>query len=273
LSDQEYVHGHSGREQIRCFDQANTLSELLHHDTRYASGSKVLEPGCGVGAQTIILAKNNPETRFISFDISSSSVTKARALIRHEGMMNVNFLTGDTYNLPFSQGEFDHIFVCFVLEHLKHPLEALQSLKPALKPSGTITVIEGDHGSTYFYPESELAMKTVQCLIEVQARLGGNSLIGRQLYPLLMQAGFQGVSVSPRVVYVDGSRPEWIEGFTRNTFNAMVEGVKEQALDLGLMDETSWERGIADLYTTANDEGTFLYTFFKGIGVMGQIES
>ncbi len=269
MSDRNYVHGHSNREQTRCFDQANSLSELLHHDTRYPAGSKILEPGCGVGAQTIILAKNNPEACFTSFDISVPSVAKAKVLIQHEGMTNVNFLTGDIYNLPFAQGEFDHIFVCFVLEHLKQPLEALQSLKSASKPGGTITMIEGDHGSTYFYPESELAMKTVQCLIEVQASLGGNSLIGRQLYPLLTKAGFQGVSVSPRVVYVDGSKPEWIEGFTRNTFNAMVEGVKEQALDLGLMDEKSWERGIADLYATANDEGTFLYTFFKGVAAKG----
>lgn len=265
MADRDYVHGHSGKEQIRCFDQANTLSELLHHDTRYPVGCKVLEPGCGVGAQTVILAANSPETRFTSFDISSHSIAKAKALIHSEGRGNVNFLAGDIYNLPFSQGEFDHIFVCFVLEHLKHPLEALQALKSTLKPSGTITVIEGDHGSTYFYPESELAIKTVRCLIEVQAYLGGNSLIGRQLYPLLTKAGFQGVNVTPRVVYVDGSRPEWIEGFTRNTFNAMVEGIKEQALELGLIDEETWRRGIADLYATANDEGTFLYTFFKGV--------
>lgn len=269
MSDNDYVHGHSDREQTRCFDQANSLSELLHHDTRYPAGSKILEPGCGVGAQTIILANNNPETQFISFDVSPHSTNKARELLLKEGTPNVNFLTGDIYRLPFAENEFDHIFVCFVLEHLKQPLKALQSLKSALKPGGSITVIEGDHGSTYFYPESELAMKTVQCLIEVQASLGGNSLIGRQLYPLITKAGFQGVRVSPRVVYVDGSRPEWIEGFTRNTFNAMVEGVKEQALDLGLMDETNWDRGIADLYATANDEGTFLYTFFKGVATKG----
>jgi SAM-dependent methyltransferase len=230
----------------------------------------VLEPGCGVGAQTIILTKNNPETRFISFDISSQSIAKAKALIHREGMTNVVFHAGDIYHLPFAENQFDRIFVCFVLEHLKHPHEALLGLKSALKPGGTITVIEGDHGSTYFYPESDLAMKTVQCLIEVQARLGGNSLVGRQLYPLLKRAGFQEVRVSPRVVYVDGSRPEWIEGFTRNTFNAMVEGVKEQALELGLIDEGDWERGIADLSATANDEGTFLYTFFKGVAVKGK---
>lgn len=270
MSRLEYVHGHSGKEETRLFDQANTLSELLHHDTRYPPGASVLEAGCGVGAQSIILSKNSPEVRFTSMDIALDSIVKAKALIAQEGITNVDFHLGDIGHLPFDENAFDHIFVCFVLEHLKDPLSALRSLKSHLKPGGTITVIEGDHGSTYFYPHSDLAMKTVQCLIEVQARLGGNSLIGRQLYPLLNQAGFTDVRVSLRPVYADGSRPEWVEGFTKNTFNAMVSGVEDQALEMGLIDEASWRKGISDLYATATDEGTFCYTFFKGVAVKGE---
>jgi SAM-dependent methyltransferase len=263
----EYVHGRSSKEETRLFDQANTLSELLHHDTRYPEGASVLEAGCGVGAQTIILTKNSPKAQFNALDIAFDSIIKAKALITRNGISNVDFHLGDIYNLPFIENAFDHIFVCFVLEHLTDPLTALHSLKSHLKPGGTITVIEGDHGSTYFYPESELAMKTIQCLIDIQARLGGNSLIGRQLYPLLNRAGFKDVRVSLRPVYADGSRPVWIEGFTKNTFNAMVEGVKAQAIGMGLIDEDTWEKGIHDLYATATDEGTFCYTFFKGVAV------
>ncbi|MGD8457087.1 MAG: methyltransferase domain-containing protein [Anaerolineales bacterium] len=267
MSQLEYVHGHSGKEETRLFDQANTLSELLHHDTRFPGGANVLETGCGVGAQTIILSKNNPETHFTSFDIAFDSITKAKALINQGGIANVDFHSGDIFHLPFDENVFDHIFVCFVLEHLKDPLSALHSLKSHLKPGGTITVIEGDHGSTYFHPHSDMAMKAVQCLIDVQAHLGGDSLIGRQLYPLLNQAGFADVHVSLRPVYADSSRPEWVEGFTKNTFNAMVEGVEDQALEMGLMDEVSWRKGIEDLYAAATGEGTFCYTFFKGVAV------
>jgi ubiquinone/menaquinone biosynthesis C-methylase UbiE len=267
MTNLQYVHGHSNRENIRLFDQANTLSELLHHDTRYSPGTRVLEAGCGVGAQTIILARNNPEARFTSIDISQDSLDKANSLIESEGIINVAFQIGDIFDLPFDENEFDHIFVCFVLEHLKQPLEALTSLRSFIKPGGSITVIEGDHGSAYYHPESDDAQRTIQCLIDIQAQIGGNSLIGRQVYPLMVSAGYRGVKVSPRVVYVDGSRPEWIEGFTRNTFNAMVEGVKEQALELGLIDLETWEKGIADLYATANEEGVFCYTFFKGVAI------
>lgn len=54
---EDYVHGYSDEEAGRLVDQANTLSTLLHDGTHYLEGSKVLEAGCGVGAQTVILAK------------------------------------------------------------------------------------------------------------------------------------------------------------------------------------------------------------------------
>jgi cyclopropane fatty-acyl-phospholipid synthase-like methyltransferase len=50
-----YVHGYDHRENIRLQDQASTLVELLHSDTSYPAGSRVLEAGCGVGAQTVPL--------------------------------------------------------------------------------------------------------------------------------------------------------------------------------------------------------------------------
>ena len=48
-------------------------------------------------------------------------------------------------------------------------------------------------------------------------------MIGRSLYPLMTAAGFDRVDVSPRMVYVDSSRPQLVEGFTRRTFTAMVD--------------------------------------------------
>ena len=58
LPENGYVHGYSARESERLADQAQTLTELLHHDTHYPAGSRVLEAGCGIGAQTVILARN-----------------------------------------------------------------------------------------------------------------------------------------------------------------------------------------------------------------------
>lgn len=267
MSSTEYVHGYSAREGQRLQDQAQTLADLLHHDTLYPPGSLVLEAGCGVGAQTVILARNNPASRFVSIDLSQESVEAARRAAQEAGLTNVQFRAADLFHLPFPPESFDHIFVCFVLEHLAQPAQALAHLRAALKPRGTLTVIEGDHGSTFFHPFNPAAWRTIQCQIDLQAASGGNALIGRQLYPLLRSAGFAQVTVSPRFVYVDSSRPDWVEGFTRSTYIAMIEGVRDRALNAGLISPSEWEQGIAALKASAEQAGTFCYTFFKGLAV------
>jgi ubiquinone/menaquinone biosynthesis C-methylase UbiE len=262
----DYVHGYTPREAVRLGDQARTLATLLHRDTRYPPGARVLEAGCGIGAQTATLARQSPAAAIMAMDVSATSLRAARDHIRRARHDNVGFVQADVYALPFEPATFDHAFVCFVLEHLPRPTEALVNLRRVLKPGGTVTVIEGDHGSAYFHPDSPHARRAIQCLIELQARAGGNSLIGRALYPLLTDAGFGEVEVSPRMVYVDSSRPELVEGFTKQTFTAMVEGVRQRALAAGLVDATGWEQGIADLHRTAEAGGTFCYTFFKAVG-------
>jgi len=261
-----YVHGYDERENIRLEDQASTLVELLHFDTAYPVGSKILEAGCGVGAQTITLAKNSPGALFTSIDISVASVNEARSKVEAAGLTNVQLAQADIFNLPYDPESFDHIFVCFVLEHLFQPVEALKALKQYLKRGGTITVVEGDHGSAYFYPESEVAHKAIQCQVELQRRAGGNANIGRTLYPLLNQAGFRSVCVSPRMVYVDSSKPELVDGFTKKTFTAMIEGVRAQAVGSGIIEEIFFDQGVCDLYRTAEEDGVFCYTFFKATG-------
>jgi ubiquinone/menaquinone biosynthesis C-methylase UbiE len=265
--NKKYVHGYDKSENIRLQDQASTLIELLHSDTKYPEGSHVLEAGCGVGAQTITLAKNSPEALITSIDISETSINEARKKAEAAGITNVHFEQADIFNLFYAPESFDHIFVCFVLEHLSQPIEVLKMLNKYLKPSGTITVIEGDHGSAYFHPESEAAHKAIQCQVELQKRVGGNAMIGRELYPLLLNAGFKEVRVSPRMVYVDFSKPQLVDGFTKKTFTAMIEGVREQAIKAGLIEEQAFDQGIRDLYRTAEYDGVFCYTFFKAIGI------
>jgi SAM-dependent methyltransferase len=264
-----YVHGYDPRENERLRDQADTLAELLHRDTSYPSGSSVLEAGCGVGAQTLTLARRSPGARFTCIDHSGRSLAEARGAAAAVGLTNVGFQQADLFALPFGPGSFDHVFVSFVLEHLARPVEALLALKAVLRPGGTITVIEGDHGSAYFSPDSEAAREAILSQVALQRAAGGNAMIGRQLYPLLNAAGFSEVRVSPRMVYVDSSRPELVDGFTRRTFTAMIEGVRTAALQAGIVDPEVFDRGIRDLHATSGPNGVFCYTFFKAVAYWG----
>jgi ubiquinone/menaquinone biosynthesis C-methylase UbiE len=263
-----YVHGYSEREAERLHDQADAVKELIHHDTIYPAGCRVLEAGCGVGAQTVTLGARSPQATIVAVDIADASVRRARALVAEHGLGNVVFNRADLYRLPYVPACFDHAFLCFVLEHLTDPAGVLAEIYRVVRPGGTVTVIEGDHGSCYFHPETPEAIQAWRCLIDVQARMNGNSLIGRQLYPQLHAASFESIQVSPRMLYMDASNPRLMDAFVKKTIVPMVEGVKEQALGGGLMSETAWHKGITDLVSIAEDPGgIFCYTFFKAVAV------
>ncbi|WP_324772129.1 methyltransferase domain-containing protein [Streptomyces kunmingensis] len=234
----------------------------------YSADSRVLEIGCGVGGQTVHLARASPEAHITAVGRSPESLAQARARVAaHAPGARVEWYCADLFELPFPDARFDHVFACFVLEHLSDPGRALTALRRLLRPGGTITVIDGDHGSAVFHPDSAYARAAIECQIRLQSAAGGNALIGRQLHPLLTQAGYDGVGVRPYTVYADQTRPALVDGFTRHTFIAMVESVRNDALAAGLMTADDWDRGIRDLYRTAQAGGTFHYTFFKALAV------
>ncbi len=264
-----YVHGYQEREATRLNDQASALVDLLHHGTAYPAGSHVLEVGCGVGSQTITLARRSPEATFTAIDIATDSLATAQRRAELAGMTNVEFRHADIWSLAESPARFDHVFVCFVVEHVDAPVEALRLLRGLLNPGGTITVIEGDHGSAFFAPDSAAAQAAIDCQVELQRRAGGDAMLGRRLYPLLTDAGFASVSVRPLFVYADQSRPDLVDAFTIRTFTAMIEGVRQSALAAGLLTAGEFDAGVADLYRTAEPGGVFCYTFFKAVAVTG----
>ena len=273
---EQYVHGYHDQENTRLHDQAGTLADLVHDGIVFPAGSKVLEVGCGVGAQTVELAHRNPDSLITSIDVSPESVARAERRTAAAGIANVEFAVADVHDLPWSEGvltagRFDHIFVCFLLEHLPRPVEALRALRRLLKPGGTLTVVEGDHGSTYFHPDSDAARAAIDCQVTLQRHAGGNALIGRQLYPLLTQAGLSAVRVEPRVVYADASRPDLVDGFIRKTFTAMINGVREPAVAAGLTTPEDFDRGVHDLERTTEPDGVFCYTFFRAVSTTAEL--
>jgi ubiquinone/menaquinone biosynthesis C-methylase UbiE len=263
-----YVHGYSERESERLRDQSGILEELLHSGTSYPAGSKVLEAGCGVGAQTRILAERNPVADITSIDISAKSISKAMHLVDGKKISNVSFEQASILDMPFADASFDHVFICFVLEHLKDPCRALAEVKRVLKHGGSVTLIEGDHGSCFWHPETNASLEIWQAFIKAQVELGHDPLIGRRVYPLLKQSGFNIKDVSPRWVYADSSKPQLMDGVVNKIIVPMVESGKSRILESGMLDRSSWDKGIRDLSKSGKPpDGTFFYTWFKGIGI------
>ena len=263
-----YVHGYTDRESQRLREQSLILEELLHSGTFYPPGSRVLEVGCGVGAQTCILARRNPGIQLTSIDISWESVKSAGMTIAEMGFDNVSVQQADIFDHSFAPESFDHVFVCFVLEHLDDPVRALVIMKDLIHQAGTVTVIEGDHGSGFWTPESEASRNAWDGLITSQRRLGHDPNIGRRLYPVMKASGLDIDDVSPRPVYADQSDPALLDGVVNQIITPMVFSAQQQVLDEKLVDPVEWKAGLKDISNVASaEDGSFFYTWFKGTGI------
>jgi ubiquinone/menaquinone biosynthesis C-methylase UbiE len=63
-------------------------------------GAKILEAGCGVGAQTVTLAPRSPKAHFTAIDTSAESLAKARQVVAAAGLSNVTLEEADILDLP-----------------------------------------------------------------------------------------------------------------------------------------------------------------------------
>lgn len=262
-----YVHGYSEREAQRLYEQAEILGDIIHAGTRFPAGSKVLEAGCGVGAQTRLLLKHSPEADYTCIDISEKSLATARRLKEQAEFDRVTFQQEDITRQSFADETFDHIFVCFVLEHLGDPVAALVELKRVLKTGGTLTIIEGDHGSCFWHPETPPSVAAWCGLIAAQRTLGHDPNIGRRLAPLLTEAGLALQRSEPAWLYADKLTPALRDGMVDHIIVPMVQSAQEQILKDNLVPKDLYQQGIADLSRVDElDEGTFFYTWFRAVG-------
>ena len=262
----DYVHGYDPRERERLQDQAGTLVELLHHDTAYPDGSAVLEAGCGVGAQTVTLASRSPGLGSRPSTSRRSRSPRRASASRRRAWTTWSCARPTSSRCRSRPRRSTTSSSASCSSTSRGRPRRCRVLTALLKPGGTVTVIEGDHGSAYFHPDSPAAHEAIRCQVELQARAGGDALIGRQVYPLMVAAGLDAVRVSPRMVYADASRPGLVDGFTRRTFTAMIEGVRAPALAAGLIDAPSFDAGVEALHRTTGARRDLLLHVLQGHG-------
>jgi ubiquinone/menaquinone biosynthesis C-methylase UbiE len=258
-----YVHGYSATEETRLSHQAGILAGFIHANSTFAPHSRILEPGCGTGEQTIQLAARNPRTTFVAIDRTEQSLQVLAQRVAAHGLRNVELHVADVCSLPFTDGEFDGAFVCFLLEHLRSREQALREIRRVLKAGAAVHAFEGDNGSAHGWPDDPAISRLVEA-VSAQHRLqGGDPCVGRGLHAVLAAAGFDNITVEPCVAYADGSRSKWTEEFTKATFIAMMKGQRDATLERGLLSPREWREGIAALERTTAADGSFCYTFFR----------
>jgi len=113
--------------------------ERLFEITGSLAGLRLLEPGCGTGRLTAVLAERvGPLGRVVAMDISPQMV--AAAYRRLDGYDNVELYQGSIEAMADRLGTFDHVICHQVFPHFTDRKAALGKLARMLEPGGLLVI-------------------------------------------------------------------------------------------------------------------------------------
>ena len=105
------------------------------------SGAKVADIGCGLGASTILMAKEYPHSEFFGFDYHAGSIDLAKAAAAREGVGDrVTFEIASAKSYPGKDYDFVAFFDC--LHDMGDPRGAAAYVHSTMKPDGTWMIVE-----------------------------------------------------------------------------------------------------------------------------------
>ena len=215
-----YLHGFTASEQTRLVRQARFLEHRIHDRLPYRRSKRLLEIGCGVGAQTEILLRHFPDLHVTGVDRSKSNLDTARARLSKLSWADGRFdlVLADAGSLEFEADRFDAAFLCWILEHVGDPALILSEVRRVLRPGSPIVVTEVQNASFFLDPYSPNTLSFWMAFNDHQLEIGGDPFVGAKLGNLLQAVGFRDITTEVRTIHLDnrapGERAEFIAYWT-----------------------------------------------------------
>ena len=185
--------------------EAKTDPAVAEEQLRWAGlrpGMRALEVGCGSGAVTRVMATVAGPQRATGVDQSPDRLAEARRLAGQQ-QLDIEFIEGDAFRLPFARGEFDFAWSRFVLQYLQHPERALAELVRVTRPGGVVTVADLDGQIEQFHPLEKSMRADLDEALRLLSTTGFDPRVGRKLHHMFLRAGLRDlrVRVTPYQVY------------------------------------------------------------------------
>ncbi len=227
-NDQSYLHGYTVKEQDRLIHQARFLEPYVYAGIDLEYNKKLLEVGCGVGAQTKILTRRFPDLKIDGVDLSSEQLDTARIILKEEiKTKQVRLFQQDAQKLSMPDaGQYDSAFVCWFLEHVPKPVDVLKQIRKQVKKGGKIYISEVFNQTLFMDPYSPAYLKYWFEFNDYQDSIKGHPFIGAQLGNLLKEAGFVDIQTEVRPFHFDSREPEKKEAFTEYFFQILLSAEK-----------------------------------------------
>ncbi|MGK7941778.1 MAG: class I SAM-dependent methyltransferase [Crocosphaera sp.] len=161
-------------------------------------GMSVVELGSGGGFITQKLLHFLPDSSITIIDISPVMLEHSRTYLQSEnqGYERVTFIEASITHTNLPDNSFDVAYGRLIFQHLPDPMTAAKEVYRILKPGGKIIITDIDNELLWLsQPSIREASFILDKTTDIQAKLGGNRLIGRKLWSILQQTGFQNLDL------------------------------------------------------------------------------
>lgn len=204
-----YLHGYRQEERDRLHRQARFLEPMVHDRLPFRRRKRVLEVGCGVGAQTEILLRHFPELHVTGIDIQDEQLAEARRFLATVPWATGRFeiLKMDAEQLEMAPESFDGAFLCWVLEHVPSPARVLGEVRRVLAPGAPVVCSEVLNATFFLDPYSPDTLRYWMAFNDRQIELGGDPFVGAKLGNLLSSVGFRDVVTEVKTFHLDNRLP------------------------------------------------------------------
>jgi SAM-dependent methyltransferase len=158
-------------------------------------GMRVADIGCGSGITTSFLHELiQPDGDIIGIDFSETRIRHARECYGRKG---IEFIRRDINEPLHSLGEFDFIWVRFLLEyHLSRSADIVNNLFAALKPGGILCLIDLDYNCLSHFGLSPRLEKSINGIMDTLEKDSDfDPYAGRKLYSYLYDLGCRDIDV------------------------------------------------------------------------------
>lgn len=131
------------------------------------AGARIADVGCGHGISTLLLAQTYPACTVVGFDYHAGSITRAQERAHTAGLADtVRFEVAGASEFP---GRYDLILLLDCLHDMGDPEAACRHIRTALKPDGTLLLVEplaGDRLADNLTPlgRAYYAASTLNCV-------------------------------------------------------------------------------------------------------------
>ena len=259
-----YLHGYSSEEQDRLYQQAQFLEPSVFEGVDFSENRRVLEVGCGVGAQSEILLRRFPALKIQGIDSSEPQIQRARQHLAHEIKEGrAELQVGDALHLPYPDSSFDGAFICWFLEHVQEPVGILREVLRVLNAAGKVHCNEVLNATFYVHPYSPATLQYWFAFNDHQWTLKGDPFVGAKLANYLLAAGFQNVQTRPAVLHYDNRAPKQRARFIEYWTSLLLSGAKG-LIDAGKVTDEIVQEMTRELNLLKSDpDAVIFYTYIK----------